>query len=132
MKAYNAVSRIRPPIWPSRVVRSPEARNTNVICPNILPEGPLNRTGCCAYKEPFVLPKGTRVDVTISYNNSAANPHNPSNPPRRVLWGEQSLDEMGGVGLMVTALRAADEAVLAGSSRKVPAALSPTPCGTAP
>jgi WD40-like Beta Propeller Repeat len=68
-----------------------------------------------AYKEPFLLPKGTRIDVAISYDNSAANPHNPSSPPRRVLWGEQSLDEMGGVGLMVTVLREEDEATLAAS-----------------
>ena len=47
------------------------------------------------YKEPVPLPKGTRIDVSISYDNSADNPRNPCNPPRRVQWGMQSLDEMG-------------------------------------
>ncbi len=47
------------------------------------------------YKEPFTLPKGTRIDATITYDNSADNPRNPVSPPRRALWGEQSYDEMG-------------------------------------
>ena len=47
------------------------------------------------------LPKGTRLDVTITYDNSSANRRNPSTPPRRVTWGEQSTDEMGSVSLQV-------------------------------
>ena len=47
------------------------------------------------YKQPFTLPKGTRIDVTITYDNSAENPRNPNNPPRRAVFGEQSFDEMG-------------------------------------
>ena len=35
------------------------------------------------YKQPFTLPKGTRIDVTITYDNSAENPRNPISPPRR-------------------------------------------------
>jgi mono/diheme cytochrome c family protein len=61
------------------------------------------------YREPVALPKGTRIDVTISYDNSADNPHNPCDPPRRVQWGLQSTDEMGGVRFqMVTASDAAE------------------------
>src|SRR5262249_19243489 len=48
-----------------------------------------------SYKQPVILPKGTRIDVSVRYDNSAENPKNPSNPPKRVLWGEESLDEMG-------------------------------------
>jgi len=56
--------------------------------------------------ENFVpLPKGTRLDGWITYDNSAENPRNPSNPPKRVTWGEQSTDEMGSVGLLVVAER---------------------------
>jgi mono/diheme cytochrome c family protein len=65
-----------------------------------------------AYKQPLVLPKGTRIDVSIRYDNSAENPRNPSSPPKRVLWGEQSLDEMGGVGFEVVTVRPEDEAAL--------------------
>ncbi len=61
------------------------------------------------YKEPVVLPKGSRIDVTIVYDNSAGNPRNPSNPPRRVQWGEQSTDEMGSIGFMLQPVRREDE-----------------------
>jgi hypothetical protein len=67
------------------------------------------------YRQPLMLPKGTRVDVAITYDNSASNPRNPSNPPQRVMWGEQSLDEMGGVGLMVVAVNKEDEAAFSAS-----------------
>jgi hypothetical protein len=64
------------------------------------------------YKAPVTLPKGTRIDVKLTYDNSAANPRNPSNPPKRVLWGEQSFDEMGSVGMQIVALKKEDEAAL--------------------
>lgn len=60
------------------------------------------------YKKPFTLPKGTRMDVTITYDNSADNPRNPITPPRRALWGEQSFDEMGTVGFGFEVLDTAD------------------------
>jgi len=47
------------------------------------------------------LPAGTRLEVKITYDNSAANPHNPNQPPRRVRWGEESTDEMGSMTLLV-------------------------------
>lgn len=46
------------------------------------------------------LPKGTRLDAEIHWDNSADNPRNPSDPPVRVEWGEQSKDEMGSVSLI--------------------------------
>jgi hypothetical protein len=56
------------------------------------------------YFDQFVpLPKGTRLDAEIHWDNSAANPRNPSNPPIRVTWGEQSKDEMGSVSLIAVA-----------------------------
>ena len=65
------------------------------------------------YKSPVMLPKGTRIAVRLTYDNSADNPHNP-NPasPARVQWGEQSFDEMGAMSVAVQALRAEDEPVL--------------------
>jgi hypothetical protein len=64
------------------------------------------------YKTPVLLPKDTRIDVRITYDNSADNPHNPSNPPKRVQWGEESTDEMGAVRILMTTARMEDEAVL--------------------
>jgi hypothetical protein len=60
------------------------------------------------YKKPMPLPKGTRIDVAITYDNSADNPHNPSHPPKEVKWGEQSFDEMGSMTLLVTPARQSD------------------------
>ena len=61
------------------------------------------------YKQPVLLPKGTRVDVRITYDNSAGNPHNPSSPPKRVLWGEESTDEMGSISFGLIPVRKEDE-----------------------
>jgi len=46
------------------------------------------------YKEPVHLPKGTRLDLVAHYDNSSANPHNPNNPPKKVVFGEQTTNEM--------------------------------------
>jgi mono/diheme cytochrome c family protein len=72
------------------------------------------------YKKPVALPKGTRIDVTLTYDNSDDNPRNPITPPKRALWGEQSFDEMGTVGFTFEVLDQADvpafqEALLARS-----------------
>jgi hypothetical protein len=64
------------------------------------------------YKDPFVLPKGTRIDVSVTYDNSSDNPRNPSNPPKRVQWGEQSFDEMGTVTVQMVAVNKEDEPVV--------------------
>jgi hypothetical protein len=55
------------------------------------------------FKDFVDLPKGTRLDTFISYDNSAANKRNPSRPPVRVTWGEESTDEMGSIGVQVVA-----------------------------
>jgi hypothetical protein len=46
------------------------------------------------YQQPVRLPKGTRIQVEAAYNNSPENPLNPSSPPKRVLFGNGSTDEM--------------------------------------
>ncbi len=52
------------------------------------------------FQDFVALPKGTRLDAEVHWNNSAANPRNPSSPPIRVTWGEQSKDEMGSLALL--------------------------------
>ena len=49
------------------------------------------------------LPRGTRLEAEVIWDNSAGNIHNPHDPPQRVFWGRESTDEMGSVTLMVTA-----------------------------
>ena len=48
----------------------------------------------------------------LRYDNSADNPRNPSNPPKRALFGEESFDEMGTVGLTMVTVRKEDEPAL--------------------
>lgn len=43
-----------------------------------------------SFKDFVSLPKGTRLDAEMSYDNSAANKRNPARPPVRVTWGEES------------------------------------------
>jgi Copper type II ascorbate-dependent monooxygenase, C-terminal domain len=54
----------------------------------------FNWQGGYRFKEPVSLPNGTVIKVDAVYDNSSNNPKNPSNPPRRVYWGEQTTDEM--------------------------------------
>jgi hypothetical protein len=53
--------------------------------------------GYYQFTTPLRLPAGTRVDAVFTFDNSAENPSNPSVPPRRVRFGEQTVDEMGAV-----------------------------------
>ncbi len=43
--------------------------------------------------KPVLLPKGTRIQCTAHFDNSANNPNNPD-PAKEVSWGDQSFDEM--------------------------------------
>jgi mono/diheme cytochrome c family protein len=54
----------------------------------------FNWQGAYRYASTVKLPKGTRLEMQYIYDNSAANPHNPSNPPREVKFGEQTTNEM--------------------------------------
>jgi tetratricopeptide (TPR) repeat protein/mono/diheme cytochrome c family protein len=47
------------------------------------------------YKTPVHVPKGSKLTLRFTYDNSTNNPRNPFNPPRRTLWGLQTTDEMG-------------------------------------
>jgi hypothetical protein len=64
------------------------------------------------YKRTIALPRGTRVDVEIAYDNSTANIRNPSLPPKPVRWGLGSFDEMGSMSLLVAPSSPDDEEVL--------------------
>ena len=45
------------------------------------------------YREPRVIPKGSRLKVTAAFDNSEGNPANPD-PTETVHWGEQTYEEM--------------------------------------
>jgi hypothetical protein len=60
------------------------------------------------YAEPVRLPAGTRLEMEFTYDNSEANPRNPNHPPRRVLWGGGTTDEMAGLHVQVVPVRQSD------------------------
>jgi len=64
------------------------------------------------FKTPMTLPKGTRVDAEIVYDNSETNPRNPNAPAKRVKWGLGTLDEMGSLTLLITTSSRQDDGML--------------------
>jgi tetratricopeptide (TPR) repeat protein/mono/diheme cytochrome c family protein len=64
------------------------------------------------YQSRLFLPKGTRLSMRFSYDNSTANPNNRFHPPQRVRSGPRSTDEMGQLWLEVVPRRAEDAAIL--------------------
>src|SRR5205085_6463812 len=60
------------------------------------------------FQDLMPLPKGTRLDGEVTYDNSEGNVRNPNTPPKRVTWGEQSTDEMGSLLLTVVPKQAGD------------------------
>jgi tetratricopeptide (TPR) repeat protein len=70
------------------------------------------------YAEPFVLPKGTTLSMRYTYDNSAGNPRNPHRPPARVVWGQNTSDEMGDLWVQVIPRAAADEPILTADLRR--------------
>jgi tetratricopeptide (TPR) repeat protein/mono/diheme cytochrome c family protein len=53
------------------------------------------------YVTPISLPKGTKIAMRYTFDNSRANPDNPSNPPVRVRSGPRAIDEMAEFSLQL-------------------------------
>jgi tetratricopeptide (TPR) repeat protein len=70
------------------------------------------------YARPVALPKGTTIAMRYTYDNSADNVRNPHQPPVRVVWGQNTTDEMGDLWLQVAARSAADHQRLAADVRR--------------
>jgi hypothetical protein len=62
------------------------------------------------YREqaPIPLPRGTRLSMEYTYDNSDGNPRNPERPPARVFWGQRSRDEMGDLWFQLLAATEGD------------------------
>jgi len=45
-------------------------------------------------EEPLDFPKGSKIGVECTWDNSASNPDQPSDPPQDVTWGEGTTEEM--------------------------------------
>jgi mono/diheme cytochrome c family protein len=64
------------------------------------------------FQVPVPLPRGTTIHSEFTYDNTANNPRNPDSPPRRVIFGQNSSDEMGDLWLQVLPRNAQDRAIL--------------------
>lgn len=64
------------------------------------------------HRRPVRLPAGSLLAMRVTYDNSPANPHNPFDPPRRVVRGLASTDEMAEMGFQVLPVSAGDLATL--------------------
>ena len=60
------------------------------------------------YAQAFVLPKGTAITMRYTYDNSSGNPRNPNHPPARVVWGQNTSDEMGDLWIQMVPRATAD------------------------
>lgn len=66
-----------------------------------IPQWDLNWQAVYRYAAPVPLPKGTTISMRYVYDNSRENPANPNDPPRRVVAGNRSSDEMAHLWLQV-------------------------------
>jgi len=66
-----------------------------------IPRWDINWQAVYRYRQPLFLPKGSVISMRFHYDNSAENPRNPNTPPKRVVGGNQSTDEMGHLWLQV-------------------------------
>jgi len=66
-----------------------------------IPDWDLNWQAVYRYRHPIFLPKDSVISMRYVYDNSAANPRNPHNPPIRVKSGDNATDEMGHLWIQV-------------------------------
>ncbi len=73
-----------------------------------IPDWDPNWQAVYRYTEPVFLPKGSVISMRYHYDNSAANPRNPNQPPQRVRGGNRATDEMAHLWLQVVPRGAGD------------------------
>src|SRR6267378_1503846 len=76
-----------------------------------IPQWNLNWQAVYRYADPVPLPKGTTISMRYIYDNSSENLANPNDPPRRVIAGNRSSDEMAHLWLQVLPRASSDAAL---------------------
>lgn len=64
------------------------------------------------FQDPVELPAGSEVVMEWIFDNTAENPRNPFDPPRRVAFGPESTDEMAEIAIQVLPSEPSDRARL--------------------
>ncbi len=131
--SYRVEDSYRLPVSASLVAIQPHAhyRAREVTASALLPDGTVRNLlhignwdfdwqDQYRYATPITLPAGTVLRMAYRYDNSPANRRNPDYPPRRVRWGQNSIDEMGDVWFqLLTDDEGARRRLLADGGRKV-------------
>jgi hypothetical protein len=73
-----------------------------------IPNWDFNWQGEYQYPSPILLPKGTKVIMEWTFDNSTNNLRNPHSPPRQVVYGSDTTDEMAEMWLQVVMKSQAD------------------------
>jgi hypothetical protein len=92
----------------------PDGRNQWLL---LIKNWDFNWQGDYRYAKPILLPRNSRIELEIHYDNSADNPRNPNHPPMRVRYGAESSDEMAELWLQVVLRSRADAESLMESTR---------------
>lgn len=90
--AHYLASRVR------GVATQPDGRTTTIID---IPAWDFHWQDAYRFREPILLAAGTELSMEWVFDNSTANRANPSRPPRRVTYGQQSTNEMADLWLQV-------------------------------
>jgi Flp pilus assembly protein TadD len=71
----------------------------------------LNWQAVYTYETQVALPRGTKISMRFTYDNSEENEANPNHPPKRVVAGNSSKDEMAHLWLQVLPRASTDKNV---------------------
>ncbi len=90
-------------------ITKPDGTKENLIQ---ITDWDFNWQGGFYFKRFITAPKGSIVYAKATYDNTIANPNNPSNPPKTVSWGEKTTDEMYYLPLLYVPYKTGDENVI--------------------
>lgn len=76
----------------------PDGREEQLL---LIPEWDFNWQGAYRYQTPVFLPVGTKVTMSLQFDNSTSNVRNPFSPPRTVQYGPNTTDEMAELWLQL-------------------------------
>ena len=124
-RAYQVSEEIRLPVDVDLLSIYPHAHYLaiRVECDAVLPTGEklellriddwdFNWQDEYQFRDPVKLQADTVIQMRFTYDNSSENVRNPHTPPRRVVLGNQSTDEMGSILLQMLAATEADRQLL--------------------
>ncbi|MFK7820212.1 MAG: hypothetical protein AB8G99_15935 [Planctomycetaceae bacterium] len=89
--------------------KTPDGRE---VCLLKIDEWDFNWQDEYQFAEPIRLPRGSVIDMKFVYDNSSANVRNPHSPPKRVLQGSETDDEMGDLWFQMVPVHAEERPVL--------------------